>query len=146
MNEDRINQQLNGVDDILNEFHPLKYIGDDEDEGENEEEEERICSQLEAVVQKAMGKLRNRMNDEEFASALDEEDELTDSSDEEEFDYSSLEKVHNREVESNKKAKKDMDAWLKTMWREYKQQLENVQSVDTKQVRNYSFAVEKCRV
>lgn len=141
VDENKIGQALEAVEDILDEYHPLKLGEDDEDNERNEEEEERISKRLETMQKKAMSKLEKRMSnvgaedDEEFAAGLDRDNELTDSSEDEAIDYDSLEKCANKPGGSNNKAKKkDMDARLKHLWNNYKQQLENVQSLNTEQV------------
>lgn len=141
VDENKIGQALEAVEDILDEYHPLKLGEDDEDNERNEEEEERISKRLETMQKKAMSKLEKRMSnvgaedDEEFAAGLDRDNELTDSSEDEAIDYDSLEKCANKLGGSNNKAKKkDMDARLKQLWNDYKQRLENVQSLNTEQV------------
>lgn len=151
VDENKISQQLENIQDILNEYHPLK-LGDAEEDGDaNDEEEDRMSRQLEMMQKKAMSQLEKRMSsvghedDEEYAARLEGDEELGDASDDEEFDYGSLERCEPKPGESNTQAKRNMDVRLKAMWTDYKQQLANVQSLDVKQVRNYSH-LERCRI
>lgn len=141
MDENKIVQALEAVEDILNEYHPLKLGENSEDDEQNEEEEDRISKRLEMMQKKAMSKLEKRMSsagtedDEEFAARLEGDDELTDSGEDEAIDYDSFEKCTNKRGGRNDEAKKNMDARLKQLWNDYKRRLEDVQPLDSKQVR-----------
>lgn len=144
MDENRIGQALEAVEDILNEYHPLQLGENAEDDERNEEEEERISKRLEMMQKKAMSKLEKRLtsdgveDDEEFAARLERDDELTDSGEDEAFDYDSLEKCPTKRGGRNDEAKKNLDARLKQLWNDYKKKLEEVKPLDTKQVRSFT--------
>lgn len=129
---------MENVEDILNEFHPLKYTDDDGDT----EEEEQLSQQLEAMQIKTMSRLEERMNDVGSQNkSLRLEEEVVGSDDDEEFDYDSLERIDNRQAGPDREAKRNMDTRLKAMWNEYKEKLANVQPIDTNQVQGCLLTV-----
>lgn len=136
MDENKLFQQLEKVQDILNEFHPLIF----QNEEENNEEEDSICKKLENMQKKALNKLEKSIidadeNDEEYTTKFEEAEELTDSSDEDHIDYDSIERLQNIPRKSNEKNRKNVDTKLKHMWDEYKKRLNDVKSIDAEQVR-----------
>ncbi len=139
VDEGKIVQQLENVQEILNQYHPLKFRDDDEDEDSGEEE--RISNQLERMQKKAMKKMENRLNavnedDDNYANNLDEETEFSDSGDEESMDCDSMEKPPQaNNSKSNQISRKSIETKLNHMWTEYQNRLKDIESIDVKKVK-----------
>ncbi|XP_065202579.1 uncharacterized protein LOC135832949 [Planococcus citri] len=135
--ETQIVSQLEKVEDILNEYNPLKFRDDDEDDGEddpNEREEQRMSKVLEQFQKKYMKKHDESMlaEDDENAMEVDQADEgsTTESEDEDAENA----QASNRPSTSNMGAKKAMDDKLKKMWKDYEKQINDVQLKPLKEI------------
>lgn len=128
----RVYGWIEKVEDILNEYNPLKYRDDDEDDEDAEQheaEEQRLSNVLEKLQKKEMKKLEQDMNaDDERAMEVDEE-----TSDEEE-ENGENEEATQRARASNEREKKDMDSKLKQLWKNYEQKISAVKPQDLNKV------------
>lgn len=141
IDDNRLLQLIDRNQDIINEFHPLKFRDDDEDEEDDEEaeanerEEQRLSAILENFQKKSMKKLESSMiEDEENAMQVDSE-----TSDEDEDQTVAATQASQRASESNEREKIAMDSKLKQIWKNYENKISRVAATDLKQVRVFSF-------
>lgn len=140
IDENRLSQQLDGVKDILDEYHPLRGETEDDDDNGDSEEEDRMCQQLENMQKRAMVKLERSMNevaenDDDYERRFQQNEALGDSDDEElNIAPDSFERVRQSRGRENNEAEKNMKDELNHMWEEYKKKLNDHIPVDARQV------------